>query len=238
LIPLKVSALLLGAAAVSLAVCTQAAESAIPVLPVLDAIEVPLSDDHGPSRDSTSGLRRQIGSCEVLVWVTADGTIRAAQVIKSTGYVKFDAACWKAALGKKIEPARRADGQPLDSWAMLPIVWQAVGRLAKNRAKPPDRPDTPIAILMPDQELHLKPLYYPERALRRREQGDCLVHVEVSATGLIQDLRIAQGSGSMDIDAASITALRDARFIPGERDEKPVTGGADIALLWLLPANP
>jgi TonB family protein len=231
------SELLLGAA-LCVAVCARAAEPVIPVLPVLDAIELPLSDDPGSSPQGTSKLKRQIGSCEVLVWVTADGIIRVAQVIKSTGYQKLDAVCWKTILGKKIEPARGADGRALDCWAMLPIVWQAVGRLAKKPTKPPDRPDTPTAILVPNQELHLKPLYYPQRALRQREQGDCLVHVEVSANGEVEDLSVAQGSGSMDIDAASITVLRGANFLPAERDKQPVTGSAEVALLWLLPQNP
>jgi TonB family protein len=201
------------------------------------AIKIAVTDKNDTTAGGASARTREIGSCHLRVWETDDGLIRAAQVIKSTRYAELDKACLKSELGKKIAPTR-VDGHPIDQWVTLTIIWEAKGSLAANPAKAPDRPDLPIAALVPDQELHLRPPYYPQGALARREQGDCVVRAEVSAQGHVEQASVTEASGSEQLDATCLDAIRAARFSPAEHDQKPVSATTDIALHWQLPDAP
>lgn len=202
--------------------------------PELDAIKVAVADGHDPSSGSSTAPTREIGRCEVLLWVTAEGLVRAVQVVKSTGYTKLDAACLKAMIGKTIEPGR-LDGRPINEWVTLPIIWEAKGMVATKPAKPPDRPDLPIAVLATNQQLPIRPPNNPSVAPARREQGDCVVHVEVDSSGHVERLRVIESTGSAELDKALVDAIYLARFIPAQRDQKPVRASTDIALRWQLP---
>jgi TonB family protein len=198
------------------------------------AIEVTVTDKNDRSADDPSARTREIGRCQVMVWVTDDGLVRAAQVVKSTGYIELDNACLKSALGKKIEPGR-VGGRPVDQWVTIPIIWEAKGSLAGKPAKAPDRPDPPIPALARDQALQLRPPYYPQGALTRREQGDCVVHAEVSANGEVQRLSLTQSTDSAQLDETCLDAIHAAHFSPAEHDRKAVSATTDIALHWQLP---
>ena len=73
---------------------------------------------------SGKGLHKQVlGRCDILVWVTVDGYIRIAQVIKSTGHARLDDACLRAVMGgKKLIPAEGPAG-PIDRWATIPLSY-------------------------------------------------------------------------------------------------------------------
>jgi hypothetical protein len=53
------------------------------------------------------GAKHHLERCDVLLWVTSDGIIRIAQVIKSTGHSRLDEACLRGAIGQRLNPARR-----------------------------------------------------------------------------------------------------------------------------------
>jgi len=78
--------------------------------------------------DTASGKevhKRVLGRCDILLWVTADGYIRVAQVVKSTGHARLDEACLHAVMGgKKLIPAEDPAG-PIDRWAIIPVTWEA-----------------------------------------------------------------------------------------------------------------
>ena len=225
------------AAALLLNASGPAPDLAVPQAPELDAITVAVTDRKDPSSDSPTAVKREIGRCQVLVWVTADGLIRAAQVVKSTGYTRLDAACLKATIGKKIEPGH-LEGHAVDEWVVLPIIWEAKGNMATRPPKRPDRPDLPIAVLATNQQLQIRPPDYPSGALTHGEQGDCVVHVDVNFSGQVEQLNITESTGSAEVDKALADAIYLARFIPAQRDQKPARASADIALHWQLPDAP
>jgi TonB family protein len=172
-----------------------------------------------------------LGRCDVLLWITADGYSRVAQVIKSTGHSHLDEACLRAAIGgKKWLPAEDATG-PIDRWAILPVTWEV------QTAKGPSAPDVfaPSAPLAPDQVLPVKLSDYPKGALERGAHGDSWVHVDVSDSGQVLDVRISQSSGSSDLDQAALAAIRSAHFSPAFKDRKPVNSNAEVVVSWILP---
>ncbi len=176
--------------------------------------------------------KRELGRCDILLWVTADGYIRVAQVVKSTGYPRLDEACLRAVMGKKIIPALDKSG-PIDQWAILPVTVEA---LMAKEPKPPDRL-VPSATLAPDQSLHVKLADYPRGALERGEHGDSWVHVETSDSGGVLEIKITESSGSSDLDEAARAAIGSAHFSPAFRDHKPVKSSADVVVSWVLPES-
>lgn len=207
-------------------------------VPILDEIRIPLQKVPAPpaSVHSSSpaspaaGATTELARCRVLVWITADGSIRAAQVVGSSGAERLDAACLHGLIGRHVEPSW-AEGHPVDTWAIVPLVWVGSGsRGPIGRAAPPA-----IPALASTQALHLKPPYYPTGALERHEQGDCTVHVSVSAQGHLQDLRITRSSGSADLDAGCLAALYAARFTPARHGTQAVDAATDVVLHWQLP---
>jgi|SRR5271166_4660441 len=203
-------------------------------LEYLPTITVSAGGKDDPPQGPQSSLARVLGKCEVLFWVTADGYVRLAQVRKSSGYARIDEACWRGALGQRMEPAKTAAG-PIASWAILPAIFEVHGSLAAKPPQPMDRPDAAIAPLAPNQSIPILAGNYPAGALARLEQGNSVVHVENSETGEIIDLKIAQNSGSAELDDATLKAIRAARFSPAIRNHEAVASDSDVAVRWMLP---
>jgi hypothetical protein len=62
-----------------------------------------------------------LGRCNVLAWVTADGYIRVAQVTKTSGRSRLDDACLRGVMGETMLPSRNDEG-PIDAWLVLPVI--------------------------------------------------------------------------------------------------------------------
>lgn len=65
---------------------------------------------------------------------------------------------------------------------------------------------------------------YPRRARRRGEEGDVTAELEINADGTVASARVLKSSGSADLDAAALAALKRAAFEPAVRGGKPVSG--------------
>lgn len=65
---------------------------------------------------------------------------------------------------------------------------------------------------------------YPKRARRRGEEGDVTIELEIDARGAVSAARILKSSGSADLDAAALTALKNAVYDPATRDGAAVPG--------------
>jgi TonB family protein len=176
---------------------------------------------------------KELGRCNVSLWVTADGYIRVVQVIKSTGHSRLDDACLRGMMGKPMLPARDDKG-PIDAWIVMPIVWQA--RMS-NEPLPADRLDVPIAPLNSHQSLAVKAADYPKGALQRKEHGDVFLHVDVADSGQTLDVTVSHSSGSKELDDAALAAIRAARFSPASGDQKAVHSTTDVVVSWILPGT-
>ena len=180
------------------------------------------------------GAKHHLERCDVLLWVTSDGFIRLAQVIKSTGHSRLDEACLRGVIaGQRLKPAQTENG-PIDHWAILPITWDLEGK----NPTPADRLNPAIAPMAPNQSLLITAHDYPKGALQRAEQGDAWVHVDVSETGAILDARITKSSGSNELDRATLDAVSIAHFSPAFIDHKAVNADADLVIAWKLPELP
>jgi TonB family protein len=207
-----------------------ASESDLPSSLYLPGITVSASTSEviPPGQPPTRLLTR----CDILLWITADGFVRVAQVIKSTGYARLDEVCLRSIVGKTITPAS-AGGSPIDAWAIFPVDWDLSGK----KMNAPDRPNAAIAHLEVNQSLPVKASDYPKGSLERREQGNSFVHIAISDTGAVLDTEIRKGSGASDLDNAALAAIRAARFSPAFSDHKPVNSSTDIVVSWILPAT-
>ncbi|MHB1014544.1 MAG: energy transducer TonB [Desulfurivibrionaceae bacterium] len=77
-------------------------------------------------------------------------------------------------------------------------------------------------------EVLARPLYernppplYPRLARRMGKQGVVLLEVFVSASGMVEEVKVATGSGYEILDEAALDAVRGWRFAPGQRNGQP-----------------
>lgn len=80
------------------------------------------------------------------------------------------------------------------------------------------------------------PDYYPADAKRAGVQGRTAMRLSVDVNGAVTDCRVAQSSGSDDLDAVTCRlAIRDIRFAPA-RDQlnRPVASIFPLAVRWEL----
>lgn len=73
---------------------------------------------------------------------------------------------------------------------------------------------------------------YPATALRRGESGEVLLRIDVDAEGRVADVNIVHGSGSRALDRAAISAVRGWRFLPGQRDGRPVPAVVNVPITF------
>lgn len=73
---------------------------------------------------------------------------------------------------------------------------------------------------------------YPTAALRRGESGEVLLRIDVDAEGRVADVGVVHGSGSRALDRAAISAVRGWRFLPGQRDGRPVPGVVNVPITF------
>jgi len=80
--------------------------------------------------------------------------------------------------------------------------------------------------------LETPPPSYPASALRRGESGEVLLRIDVDTEGRVADVNLVHGSGSRALDRAAISAVRDWRFRPGQRDGQPVAGTVNVPITF------
>lgn len=88
-----------------------------------------------------------------------------------------------------------------------------------------DAPPCPRRSIRPD---------YPKNARLRGEQGNVVLEFRVDATGAVESVSVVTSSGSPELDAAALRAVRQARFRPAESDGRPVASTARLTLSFRL----
>jgi len=83
-----------------------------------------VGEDYYPSGAVRLG---EEGRCRVEVSIAADGRITTATLSHSTGFPLLDEACVTAVHGQRMLPAIQ-DGKPVESRAVVPIVWKLRSR--------------------------------------------------------------------------------------------------------------
>lgn len=92
---------------------------------------------------------------------------------------------------------------------------------------------TDMGDVPPSPATSLKPKY-PESSRRRREEGIVSLDIEVDIFGHAAGVSVAVSSGSAKLDAAAVSAMRNARFTPATSGGSPVPGRIRIPICFRL----
>ena len=161
--------------------------------------------------------------------VDTDGSIRAIQLLTSTGFGTLDAACLFLFPGQYMLPAT-ADGKPIVAWVDIPNRWSLVKR---NPDPKPPLPDS-VPHIMDNFNLQVGPAFYPASSRELRQEGNCIVYLRVEDTGVVADPRILLSSKYPALDLACLEAAAHAQFTPGKVDGRPVSTSTHLAMYWRL----
>jgi TonB family protein len=165
------------------------------------------------------------GTCVVRLQVDAQGHIRAAQLVSSTGYERLNKACLAAFVDVSLLPAT-LDGKPVAAWTLERITWKLEGRIF---------PLTPQ--IREDYELKIGAADYPAVSLKLRQEGDCTVHAEVARDGVPTTVTLIKSTFYAPLDQACLSAIQQAQFVAARQDGTPFTATTDINISWRLPAS-
>jgi protein TonB len=103
-------------------------------------------------------------------------------------------------------------------------------------ARPPgyrvDRPD-PTLIPARDRPGNRGPAY-PRAAWERRETGKVVLRLHIGPDGVVTRVETLRSSGVASLDEAAIEALSTWRFVPAERDGRPVASYRDQPIEFVL----
>ena len=88
-----------------------------------------------------------------------------------------------------------------------------------------DAPPRPKRNIRPD---------YPKGARQRGEQGDVILEIRVNVEGTVDDVKIAESSGFVELDEAAVKAARAAKFSPARSGHDPVASMARLKLQFKL----
>jgi TonB family protein len=170
---------------------------------------------------------REQGRCLMAFYIEADGTVPAAQLLKSTGFPRLDVACFESVIGVPLIPPT-VNGEPVAGWYDFNLVWLI------NKVEPykPLPQGAAFPRMAPDYQPQFGEKFYPEGAKETKEQGYCIVRITVSSGGAALNPAIARFSGSATLDNACLAALKDARFTPALQDGHPVADSTLIAIYW------
>ena len=100
----------------------------------------------------------------------------------------------------------------------------------------PPAPPPPPKTIPSSAVQYLEPprLEYPRLSSRLGESGRVMVRVYIDEAGLPRDVQVSRSSGYPRLDAAAVSAVRQARFRPYTEDGRPTAGWAFIPLAFDL----
>jgi protein TonB len=86
----------------------------------------------------------------------------------------------------------------------------------------------------PRHPLKIGPDYYPASAIRRGQEGRCIVRVTVAADGKVIDSSLQSSSGFALLDDACLSAVRGQRMVPATQNGKTIQSTAAVPIVWRL----
>lgn len=170
---------------------------------------------------------REKGRCELAFYINADGSVPAAQLLKSSGYSRLNMACIESVIDVPMLPAT-INGTPVAGWSDFHLARVLDG------APPPLQPlgKSDVPRVAEDYEFQVGEKFYPEAAKARHQRGYCVVQTTVGSSGAALNPRITRSTGSEILDKACLAAVTAARFAPELQDGRPVADSTDIAIYW------
>jgi periplasmic protein TonB len=148
---------------------------------------------------------------------------------------KFDP--WKLQFNPPVNPRIPADPASAVSAELNPTESTAG---ADSRADP-----TPVhehvlataARMDSKHPLHIGPDYYPAGAVRREQEGRCVVQVTVAVDGRITTSSLLASSGFPLLDDACLSAVRGQHMLPATQDGKAIDSTVSLPIVWKLSGS-
>jgi periplasmic protein TonB len=75
---------------------------------------------------------------------------------------------------------------------------------------------------------------YPAAAKRRRQAGQVILLVQVSAGGVPMQVRVATGSGFELLDDAARDAVQNWKFVPARRNGQAIAAELQVPIMFQL----
>jgi protein TonB len=144
----------------------------------------------------------------------------------------------------KLDDRRLPLDPPENSWKLPPdqdaVVTDAPPVVAKTEERrdpgPPAIAGTSVQ-MDPKHPLRIGPDYYPAGAVRREQEGRCIVQVTVAADGRIINSSLQSSSGFALLDDACLSAVRGQRMVPATQDGRAVQSTASVPIVWKLSGS-
>lgn len=94
-----------------------------PAAPVLATAASPVSTPQ-PNYPTLAIRQSRAGTAQVRLDVSAEGRVTASELARSSGHPDLDQAALKSTARWKFQPARTADGTPVASRVVVPVVFK------------------------------------------------------------------------------------------------------------------
>jgi TonB family protein len=187
----------------------------------------------GENYPALSRKRGEEGLSIVRIEVDADGAVRATQLVSSSGFVRLDEASLDAFSGAQMIPAT-IHGEPVNTWANIPIAWNSAGHGNYRPHKVSDA-EIRIPIILKSYRLKVGPNDYPSESRAAHQEGDCTIDALIDKGGTVTEATVSKSAGSALLDQACVRAVQQAPFIAAHQDGEAIGASASISMSWRLP---
>ena len=186
----------------------------------------------GENYPALSRKKGEEGLNVVRIEVDADGVVRAAQLVFTSGFARLDEASLDTFVGARMIPAT-IDGEPVNTWANIPIAWNLAGH-GNYRPHRVNDAEIQVPIIQKSYRLKVGPNEYPSQSRATHQEGDCTIRALVDKSGAATEARVSKSTGSATLDQACVQAIQQAPFIPARQDGEASSAAATITISWRL----
>jgi TonB family protein len=179
-----------------------------------------------------SKKRGEEGLSVIRIEVDADGVVRATQLVSTSGFARLDEASLDAFTGAQMIPAT-INGEPVYTWANIPIAWNLAGH-ATYRPHKVDDAEIQIPIILKSYRLKVGPNDYPSGSRAAHQEGDCTIRAQIDKGGTATEASIGKSTGFATLDQACVQAIQQAPFIPAHQNGEAIGASAVINMSWRL----
>lgn len=199
-------------------------------------------DDDYPARAMRS---EEQGDVVVALLIGRDGRVLECDVEVSSGSYDLDfTTCRLILIRFRYDPARDADGWAIDQRLLKTVAWRLPGveMAPATRAAAAPAPDASAGPSLPDKIATplsgrfatLRPLDYPQDALRAGAEGVVAIRLPVDERGRPTGCSVIQSSGHAALDSGTCALARRFHYRPARNRSGPVAAVADEEVEWRI----
>jgi TonB family protein len=144
------------------------------------------------------------------------GRVTEIKLVRSSGNADLDLAAASCIAGWRFDP-HTALGRLQMGKHQIAIGWTITPSQAAGTRRP-----------IP----HTCEQDYPPEAMRDHASGTTTVAFKITDTGRVKEPTVVVSSGNADLDAASLTCVRNWRYRPAVKDGKPIEIDWKIEIRW------